>query len=510
MGKNASRQLQETVVETADGTLRGRKVGDLLTWRGIPYAAAPVGPLRFRAPAPVIPWEGERDAGEFGDAPFQHRKFTRVGLRKFHPSSEDSLTLNVLARPGGGSRPVMVFIYGGAYTLGMSATPLYSGTSLVEREDVVYVSINYRLGALGYLDFTQFSTADRQFDSNLGLRDQVAALEWVQRNIAAFGGDPANVTLFGESAGAAAVVTLMSTPSARGLFARAIAQSPPVGLVSTMEQSTRWAKDFIDKLDPDTVDPAASLAAATPSQLAKAGNRLGGKVIRETPGLFPYSPVVDGDFLPQSPLEAFADGNAHRIPLIIGSNRNEGTLFPKTLDALPTTRARIEKMFSLTDPEAGRRVTAAYEGYPQPSAAIQLGGDLLFWWPTTELTAAHSRYAPTYSYRFDFAPRLLRWMKFGATHAFDLFAVFGQADTALGRLVTIAGGRRGLRAVSDSVARQWLSFATTGSPLPSWPKYTDTDRATVIFDEVTSVDYDPQKQRRLAWSGYGGYQDQCL
>ena len=190
-----------TRVTTSDGVVQGKPVGDLLTWRGIPYAAPPVGPLRLRAPAPVEPWQGVRDATEWGNASVQHKKGTMLSPGKYQPSSEDCLTLNVLApsRPSSTPRPVMVFIHGGAYTLGTSATPLYGGGSLVRRsledsEGIVYVSLNYRLGVLGYLDLSQFSTEARQFDANLGLRDQVAALEWVQRNIAQFGGDPENVT----------------------------------------------------------------------------------------------------------------------------------------------------------------------------------------------------------------------------------------------------------------------------------------------------------------------------
>lgn len=504
----------QTLVHTAEGLVRGHKNGDLLAWRGIPFAAPPVGQLRFRAPQPVAPWEGELDASKFGDAPFQNRRFTMTGLGKYHPSSEDALTLNVLARPGsragGGGRPVMVFIYGGAYLLGMAATPLYGGQSLLAREDVIYVSINYRLGAIGYLDFTQYSQPDRPFDSNLGVRDQVAALQWVQRNIAAFGGDPDNVTIFGESAGGAAVLTLMATPAASGLFARAIAQSPAARLCTTPQQSGQWAREFIDLLDSEESDPATALRAADPLDLLKAGHRLNAKTIRQTPGLYPYSAVADGDYLPQPPLEALADGNAHPVPLIVGSNRDEGTLFPKLLNALPSNPERIEKMFALTDPEAGRRVQAAYPGYPDKAATIRIGGDLMFGWPAVQAAAAHSRHAPTYSYRYDYAPRLVRWSGFGATHAFELFAVFGLADSLIGRIMTSLGGRRALRAVSESMGRQWLSFAATGQPTAAWPRYEVTDRATLIFDEITTVEYDPDAWVREAWSGYRGYDSQAL
>ena len=242
----------DILVTTADGTLRGRRVGKLRAWRGIPYARPPVGTLRLTRPQPVTPWTGERDATRFGDASVQHKKGLLLAPGKYQPSSEDCLTLNVLAprehRQYSASRHGFHPRWGKHHRdLGHR---LVLGVSLVERGDVVYVSINYRLGALGYLDFTPFSTSERVFDSNLGLRDQVAALQWVQRNIAAFGGDPEKSRIFGESAGATAVTTLMATPAAKGLFAGAIAESSAPDLVSSTQRSHAWGARFVEILIP--------------------------------------------------------------------------------------------------------------------------------------------------------------------------------------------------------------------------------------------------------------------
>ncbi|MGV0154630.1 carboxylesterase/lipase family protein [Rhodococcus sp. GB-02] len=496
----------DILVTTADGTLRGRLVGKLRAWRGIPYARPPVGTLRLTRPQPVTPWTGERDATRFGDASVQHKKGLLLAPGKYQPSSEDCLTLNVLAPANTGNtpRPVMVFIHGGANTIGTSATGLYSGVSLVERGDVVYVSINYRLGALGYLDFTPFSTSERVFDSNLGLRDQVAALQWVQRNIAAFGGDPEKVTIFGESAGATAVTTLMATPAARGLFVGAIAESSAPDLVSSTQRSHAWGARFVEILN-SGLPPAKALTSATAVELGRAGSRLGAEVLANTPGLHPFGPVVDGDFLPRSPLDAFKEGSAHQVPMIIGTNRREGTLFPKVLDALPTNPSRIDTMFALTDPEAGKRILATYPGYPDEQSAIDVGGDVTFWHPSVELMQAHAQSAPTYAYRFDFAPTMMRWLGLDATHGFEMFAVFGIGDTLVGRGLTLPGGRRGLRAVTESVQGHWLHFAKHGSPRGSWPRYEGQERRTMIFDEIVRVENDPRREQRLAWAGYSGY-----
>ncbi|NKS62666.1 carboxylesterase family protein [Rhodococcus hoagii] len=495
-------------VTTSDGIVRGLRMGDLSTWRGIPFAAPPVGPLRLRAPHPVQPWTGVRDATEFGSAAPQSRMGTTLRPGKYQPISEDCLTLNIVApaAPSAKPRPVMVFVHGGAFVLGTTAMGIYRGDRLARRGDVVYVSLNYRLGALGYLDFTEFSTPDRPIDANLGLRDQVAALQWIQRNIAAFGGDPDNVTLFGESAGGTSVTTLLATPAARGLFARAISQSSAPVLVGDATRARTWARQFLPLLGfDDPADATRALDAATPAELGKAGGRLGAKVLAETPGLHPFGPVVDGDFLPVAPLQAFTDGTAHPVPLIIGTNAREGTLFPKVMDGLPTDAARIDAMFALTDPAARDRVVAAYLGYPGVAAAIDLGGDLTFWKPSVDIADAHSAHAPTYSYRFDYAPRLLHRLGLGATHAFELFAVFGYGESAAGRALTAYGGRRGLRTVTDRVQENWISFARSGVPEPWWPRYDAENRRTLMFDVPTRVERDPNRDRRLAWSGYRGY-----
>lgn len=503
-----------TRVTTLNGIIDGKPVGDLLTWRGIPYAAPPVGPLRLRAPQAVQPWEGVRDATEWGNASVQHKRGTMLSVGKFQPSSEDCLTLNVLApaRPSATPRPVMVFVHGGAYTLGTSATPLYGGGSLVRRslrdsDGIVYVSINYRLGALGYLDLSQFSTATRTFESNLGLRDQVAALEWVKLNIARFGGDPNNVTVFGESAGGNAVTTLMATPAAEGLFHRAIAESSAPGLVATQDRAQEWAREFVGFLG-DGGNVADTLDQADVARLGRAGDKLAISVLKSTPGLHPFGPVVDGDYLPKNPIDAYEDGSAHRVPLVIGTNSREGTLFPKVLDALPTNPERLDTLFALTDPAAKDVVTEAYPGYPSKSSAIDIGADFTFWKPSIEVAEAHSRRAPTYSYRYDFAPRVMKWLGLDATHASELFAVFGINSTLFGKVLTLPGGRSGLAEVTEKVQSNWLHFARTGETLPEWPRYDENARETLIFDVRTRVQRDPRGDRRRAWEGYKGYASQ--
>ncbi|WP_454195091.1 carboxylesterase/lipase family protein [Nocardia sp. Marseille-Q1738] len=492
-----------TDIATADGVVRGHRGRRVLRWRSIPYAAPPVGDLRFRAPQPVRPWSGVRAATEFTSAAMQHRSGARIGPRAYQPTSEDALTLNVTApatqatRP----RPVLFFIHGGGYLIGTSALTLYSGARLAVRGDAVVVSMNYRLGAFGYVDFSEFGTPAQPFDTNLGLRDQVAALEWVRTNIAAFGGDPGNVTIFGESAGAHAVLGLMATPAAKGLFHRAISQSPPADWAVTAEEARAFARRCVAALGATPENAGAALRTAGANDIRRAVDRTLNQVLREQPGVFPACPVVDGEFLPHAPIDAIVEGSAQRVPLIIGTNRDEGTLFARFADELPTTPGRLRAALARSGEGAESRIAAAYPGYPQARAAIRAGGDFTFWRPALTVMEGHSRHAPTYAYRYDFAPRALHLAGLGATHATDLIPVFGAADSPFGRALTAAGGRRGLRAVTEQFQDNWLAFADTGAPLPSWPAYTEARRSTLIIDYPTRVEHDPDRAKRLAWQG---------
>ncbi len=499
--------MLDVEIETASGILRGFEDDDLVHWRGVPYAAAPIGAQRFRAPRPHSSWRGVRDASSYGAVAPQKRTTAAFGVGRRTRVSEDCLTLNITAprMPADAPRPVMVFIHGGANTLGTGSVPLYDGVELVRRGDIVYVSINYRLGVLGFMDFSAYSTADQQFDSNLGLRDQVAALQWIHDNIGAFGGDPERITVFGESAGAMAVTALMATPAAHGLFARAIAQSSAPALVNSRERSAHLAADFLEMAGIRPTQAPRQLLSVEPSHLVQTLDKLTKKYAADQPGLNTVALTVDGDYLPKQPVEAFADGTATQVPLIIGTNRREAALFAKLGNVLPTTPALIDKLFSNTDPDALGRVTAAYAGYPSKRSAIALGGDHIFWWPSVLVADGHSAHAPTYVYRYDYGTRFLRMVGLGATHGIELFAVFGKTRSGFARVLTSLGGGRGFEEVGSRMRDHWLLFARTGHPGTDWPAYTVDDRKTAIFKRHDVVVTDPHSIRREAWTGYRNY-----
>ena len=490
-------------VHTTAGTVEGFTRDGVNRWRSIPYAQAPVGRLRFRAPRPVQPWSGVRHCHGFTNCAPQQRRYTLVGVGKYQPMSEDCLTLNVVApeKPSQEPLPVMVFIHGGGYIMGCSATPIYDGAALARR-GCVYVSVNYRLGVLGCLDLSALSTPDITIDSNLFLRDLVLALQWVRDNVAEFGGDPGNVTIFGESAGACITATLLAVPAAEGLFARAIAESPASGLVRSKDIAAEFAGRFAGLLGVRSQDGANAVMQASTAELMKAQKRLIEQGMQERLGAFPIGPVIGDDFLPADPIEAMQSGRAQRVPLIVGTNADEGRLFTRFMRMLPVNQSMIEELLADTEPAARERITAAYPDYPASSACIQLGGDFAFSSAAWQIAEAHSGHAPTYRYRYDFAPRTLRWSGLGATHATELLAVFDIYRSRFGALLTAAADRRAALRVSNQVQRRWRSFSRTGVPGDDWPLYTPEDRAVMVFDSKCRVEFDPHADRRMAWDGF--------
>jgi para-nitrobenzyl esterase len=483
-------------IDAASGPLRGVLAGDVREWRGIPFAAPPVGDLRFRAPAPVTRWMEVRDASAFGPVSPQDREGPFSGAEAETPRSEDCLSINVAAptEPATGL-PVMVYIQGGGYSVGSPRDTAFRGINFARR-GVVHVTFNYRLNAFGYLDFSEFGA-----DNNLGLRDQVAALEWIRDNIAAFGGDPANVTVYGESSGANAVTTLMTLPAARGLFARAIAQSPPSNAVYRPELTRAWAREFIEILGVTPGDEAAALRTADATALVTAARILFMRVPDEYPGDQAFSPVIDGDYLPEHPVEALRAGRGHPVPLIIGSNDREGSVFWGKRFILATSPSRIAGLLSGSSAAAAAELRSVYR-LPRRRGRLDFGGDFAFWLPTHQIAAGHSAIAPTWMYRLDYAPPLLHLLGVDATHGADLLTVFDRARTSVAKLTTLLGGRRALAGVSERMQDYWLRFATDGTVDAAWPQHDASTRASLVFDNPDRVENDSRADRRVAWDDF--------
>lgn len=499
-------QDSDLLVETECGSIRGIVADGVRTWRGIPFAAAPAGALRFNAPQPPNAWQGVRDASEFGPIPMQKRGYEAIGgAGKTTPISEDCLTVNVSAplQPSGNLRPVIVWIYGGGFSVGGTRAPLYRGDGLVKSGDVIYVSFNYRVGVFGFSDFSAWSTPESPIQSNPGLRDQVAALGWIKRNISAFGGDPDRVTIVGQSAGAMSVVTLMCIPSAAGLFHRAIAMSPNAGSAFGPERHRTWAAEIVKLLGLDPDDKAAvshSLKRLSAETLCEASGRFFYDVAPDAvAGMLPTSPVVDGDFLPFSPIDAFRLGKAHPVPLVIGTMSREGAILDKVLTVIATRPNRLEDMFKRSGWAVRERIASVYHGYPSKRAAIDVGGDFTFWHPSVLIAEGHARVAPCWVYRFDYATPLTRLIFGAATHGLDLSMLFGTTGEGdLGKLDLFS--KKASREMSRRFQGDLLGFARGAQP--RWPTYDLDRRMTRIFDHTDRDESDPRRDRRLAWGEF--------
>jgi para-nitrobenzyl esterase len=482
-----------TVAYTSAGALRGTTEGNVAVWRGVPYAQQPVGERRFLAPAPLRPWTGERDAVEHGPLPPQGRSFVGGGRDDPKVRDEACLTVTVWSPHTSGSLPVMVWIPGGAFVYGAGQLQLYNGSRLAANGDVVVVNVTYRIGVFGGFELGSLGAG---FDDNLCLRDQIAALGWVRENIAAFGGDPDQVTVFGESAGATSVLALLASPAADGLFARAIAQSPALPLIADVDARAEQAQRFLHEVGAK----ADELKELPQRRLRRAAGVLQSQSSATTPVLA-FGLTYGVDLLPRHPVEAAASGDVHPIPLIVGTNSHEASMFAWSKPPmLPTTIGGIDSFFARREAGARERVLAAYPDFPRRRALIAIGSDAMFSGPMWAFADGYSGYAPTYVYRFDHTTWTLRALGLGAAHGSEIVHIQHSYGSYLGRKLHPLG-RRVQPAVGRRMQRTWLDFAR-GELGVDWPRYDVAHRRTrVIRSTRDDTVADPDAARREAWSG---------
>ena len=497
-----SQMTQSPVVQLKDGAVRGRSESGVHAFLGLPYAAPPFGENRMRPPQPVRAWDGERDATAFGptvpkgDYPPQYTTlFPEVVI-----AGEDCLNLNVWTPdPNAAGLPVLVWIHGGSFMNGSGSVAEYNGAAFA-RDGVVCVTINYRLAAEGFL-FLDDGIA------NLGLLDQLAALRWVQANISAFGGDPARVTVAGESAGAMSVTTLLSMPLAEGLFAQAIAESGAAAHTLTAEVARMVGGYLADALgvpaDREAIKavPLATLVQTASDLVVE---------VQTTPdparwgqlalSLLPFAPAVDGAVLPTAPITAITAGQGSAVPLMIGSNRDEARLFlvaAGTIDLIDdATLEAVAGAYGL--PPKGLAVYRASQPDGSPGDIMAaLISDWFFRIPAVRVAEARaaSGTSRTWMYRFD-QPEPQDNHQLGACHGAEIPFVF---DTAALEQVRPRIGDTPSQAVADQVHRAWVDFITEGHP--GWTPYDTTGRSTALFGETITVADDPADDERFSWAG---------
>ncbi|NVN48864.1 carboxylesterase/lipase family protein [Mycolicibacterium hippocampi] len=500
------------VVDTTYGPVRGVDDGTVKAWKAVRYAAPPVGELRWRAPEPPSAWSEPADAGRVGPVCPQPTD-PRIPIDLGAPQGEDFLTLNVWAPPGtqpGDNKPVMVWVHGGAYILGSASQPLYHGRALATGGDVVVVTVNYRLGALGFLELSSLGADSERFATNVGLRDVLAALGWVRDNIAAFGGDPDRVTLFGESAGGGIVTTLLGSPAAAGLFSAAIAQSSPVTSSYDADRAGRVAGRILEELDIGHRN-LGRLAELPIDAIVEASRTVFDEVPVRTPGRLAFAPIVDGDLVPDYPVNLARAGRTHPVPLIIGTNKNEAALFRYMKSPLmPITPESIKAMFAEIAAEQpglqlpdDSRLGGTYRGRGK-AKGMGLTSDLGFRMPSIWYADGHRAVAPVYLYRFDFATPMLRMVRLHAAHATELPYVWGNLVAGRKDPTFALGGLKTGRAVSERLRTRWVNFATNGAPsgpdgAPTWRPYEAEHRSTLVIDKQDSVVDDLDADVRRAW-----------
>lgn len=509
-----ARRLSRPQVTTALGRLRGIQRGNVKVFLGIPYAEPPVGGLRFRAPKAPKAWKGVREAVAYGAPSLQDNRDHPAWVDPLS-GSEDCLYLNVWVPSGGASnKPVMVWFHGGGYQSGSGGLPLYDGSALAENGDVVVVTVNHRLNLFGYLWLGDL-VPTYAGDASAGQQDLVASLKWVRQNINAFGGNPDNVTIFGESGGGGKVSALLATPSAQGLFHKAIVQSGSQQRVNDRLQATEIAKIAL---------AAAGLGKPTPqllSALPRSVLRSMTEAVERAPGLA-FQPVVDGQFMPHQTWSDSAPAEAHGVPMLIGINGDESAAFLPDMRKEPMNddemRARFESSIGgskLTDDQWSKLLTAYRLEMPTASRLellVTIASDL--WMRASSQNQVERKVrqggAPVYVYEFNWKTPCFggNW----ALHGIEIPFVFGNLTYGV---AWDGEDNEELRAAADPkgerfrLARQamqaWANFARTGNPSTpqiSWPAFDLQTRQTLVLDREVAVVSDLHHNRRMICQRY--------
>lgn len=507
------------IVSTAEGKLEGAHENGVYVFRGVPYAAPPVGNLRWRPPQPVEPWEGVRPALTFGPVSYQPYGAPSESISSViivpGQHSEDCLYLNVWTPAlDDAKRPVLFWIHSGGLEYGAGSQPNYDGTSLATNRDVVVVTINMRLGALGFLRLNEVTSGQIPSTGNEGRMDEIAALTWVQQNIASFGGDPDNVTIFGQSAGSIEVGCLLAAVPAKGLFQRAVLHSTATHTANDVDHAVSMATMFLQTagVDPKDADAIRSLG---PRELVKASTALIPRMAAEDPklGKMHFNPVIDGEFLLQRPYDAIREGAADDISIMVGSTLDEVRLGLGTEPPLELDYQTVVAMCRpFLDDEAPRMIEAYTKlrrqlGLPASPTDVYLAieTDRVLRFPSIKLCEAlNERGHPGRHFIVTYESPAFGG-RLGSPHAIELGFLFGTHNDP--RVAPFGGTGPAAEEFSTRMQDAWTSFARTGDPscesIGDWPTY-GNGRETMMIGEKWEVERAPYEDERLLWEEFPG------
>lgn len=495
-----------TTVSIDQGKVQGEITSNkVVSFKGIPYAAPPVGDLRFMPPQDPKPWDGTLKALEYSEV--EPQPLDQLTGAAGYAQSEDCLYLNVWTpKLDDAKRPVMVWIHGGGYSYGTANDPMYDGANLSKRGDVTVVTLNYRLGPFGFMYLADVAGQQYAQSGNVGLLDQAAALKWVKKNISAFGGDPNNVTIFGESAGAGSVCSLLSMPAAKGLFRRAIAESGAASMLTSPAEATQETQKFMKLAG---VTDVAGLKSLDSKAIVQAESDL----LHQSPGTITnFEPVIDGNVIPEPSLQAIAKGSASGVDLLIGTNLDEARLiavltYPAMatlpLNVVAGASAQIQQPIAATGmtPDAIAAIyKQSFPNYTDGNITMEVMTDSMFRVPAIRVAEAQSAKQPnTYMYLFTWPspnkPEL------GSCHAIELPFVWGNLK---GTRTVAIDGNNPPKKLADILMDSWIAFAKNGNPnsanVPKWDQYNTQTRATMILNETPKEENDPYGTDRQVWN----------
>lgn len=485
-GAGASGRSDEAVVSAPVGTIEGVQKDDVLVFKGIPYAAAPIGEKRWQPPVPFPDWEGLRKAKKFGPACIQPK--SRPGsiyAEDYAAMSENCLSLNVWTKQGAKNAPVLVWIHGGSLMTGAGSTQIYDGARMAGK-GLVVVTINYRLGILGYFAHPELSAeSNLGISGNYGLQDQIEALRWVKRNIAAFGGDPDNVTIAGESAGALSVMYLMASPPAHGLFGKAIVQSAYMISTPSLKEE-RFGHPALEAIGQSVQE---KLGAANIAEMRAIGPH---DLTARAPqtGFAPFG-VVDGHFLPRQIAETFDRGEQAQVPVLAGFNEGEIRSLRFLLPPKPSDASDYEERIRSGYGELADLYLTLYPSDNMEESMLAATRDAMYGWTAERLVFRQSGLGlPSYLYMFDHGYPAADENGLHAFHAAEIPYVFGTLKNTSAQWPKIPRTARE-RELSDNIMNYWVSFARNGTPVaadaPSWPAYSEGKSAMVFANKPKAI-----------------------